>query len=47
MAEPILKTDIPRESDCLYFCKGNPIVVYKAKMSRGGRKAKKKKAKKE
>lgn len=43
MAEKILKTDIPREEGYLYFCKGNPIEVYKAKMSRKGRTKKAKK----
>lgn len=41
----LLKTDIKRESGMLYFCgtdnKGN-ITVNSAKMSRGGRKKKKK-----
>ena len=40
MAEIILKTEIPRETDYLYFCgtdnKGN-IMVCKAKMARGGK----------
>lgn len=42
MAEKILETNIPRESGFLYFTKGNPLAIYKAKMSRGGRKKKKK-----
>ena len=41
MAEQILKTDIPREEGYLYFVKGNPLILCKAKMSRGGRKKKK------
>jgi hypothetical protein len=40
MAEQILKTDIPREEGFLYFVKGNPLMIYKAKMSRGGKKKK-------
>ena len=43
MAEAILKTDIPREEDNLYFVKNDPLEIWKAKMSRGGKKKKKKK----
>ena len=39
--EKIAETDIEREEGYLYFCKGNPIAIYKAKMSRKGRKKKK------
>jgi len=38
MGEVIMKTNIPREADCIYYCKGNPISVCKAKMARGGKK---------
>lgn len=38
MAEQILKTDIPREQGYLYFVKGNPLAIYKAKMARGKKK---------
>jgi hypothetical protein len=40
MAEKIAETNIKREEGYLYFCKGSPIAVYKAKMVRGGRKKK-------
>lgn len=37
--EKIIETDIEREEGYLYFCKGNPIAIYKAKQARGKRKA--------
>jgi len=43
MAEKILDTNIPREEGHLYFVKGNPLSLYKAKMARGGRKKQEKK----
>lgn len=45
MAEKIIGTDIEREKGYLYFLKGNPLVIYKAKMAHGGKKKKKKKSK--
>lgn len=45
MAELIAKTDIKRESGFLYFCgtsKDGFLTINKAKMSRGGKKSKKK-----
>jgi len=38
MAELIAKTDIKREEGYLYFCKGDPLCLYKAKMVHGRRK---------
>lgn len=40
MAIAIFKTNIPREQGYLYFCKGDPITIYKAKMARGEKKKK-------
>lgn len=40
MSEEILKTNIPREKDFIYFVKGNPLIVCKAKMARGRKKKK-------
>lgn len=40
--EKIIETDIEREKGYLYFVKGNPLCIYKAKMARGGRKKKEK-----
>ena len=40
--EKLLETEIPREKGFLYFLKGNPLCIYKAEMSRGGRPKKKK-----
>jgi len=34
MAEEVLKTNIQREEKYIYFCKGNPIVIYKVKAGR-------------
>ena len=36
--EKIAETDIPREKGYLYFLKGDPLAIYKAKLARGGRK---------
>lgn len=41
MAEKITDTDIPREKGYLYFTKGDPLEIWKAKMSRGGKSKKK------
>jgi len=41
MSERILKTEINREKDYLYFVKGDPLELHKAKMQHGGRKKKK------
>ena len=38
MGEEILKTDIEREEGYLYYVKGSPLVLCKAKMKRGGKK---------
>jgi len=35
MGEEILKTEIAREEGYLYYIKGNPLTVCKAKMKRG------------
>jgi len=32
--EKVLQTDIVREPKTLYFCKGNPIAIYKVKPGR-------------
>ncbi len=32
--EIVLQTDIKREPSTLYFCKGDPIAVYKVKPGR-------------
>lgn len=40
MAKELLKTDIERKEGYLYFCKGNPIIVCEAQMSRGKKKKK-------
>jgi len=36
--EKLAETDIVREKGFLYFVKGNPLCIYKAKMARGRRK---------
>ena len=41
MAEKILETEIPRETGYLYFTKGSPLEIWKAKMSRSGKSKKK------
>jgi len=38
MGEEILQTNIEREEGYLYYTKGNPLIVCKAKMKRGGKK---------
>ena len=43
MKKRLLKTDLPREGGHLYFIKNDPLEVWEAEMSRGGRKKKKKK----
>jgi len=45
MGKIVLKTDIPREQGFLYYVKGDPLELHKAKMSRGGKKKKSKKKK--
>lgn len=32
--EELLKTEIPREAGYIYFVKGNPLVLFRAKMGR-------------
>lgn len=40
MGEKIAETDIKREEGFLYFLKGNPLEIWKAKMGRGRKKKK-------
>ena len=40
MAEKIAETEIPREKGFLYFTKGDPLEIWKAKMSRSGKRKK-------
>ena len=42
MGEKIAETEIPREKGYLYFTKGDPLEIWKAKMSRSGKSSKKK-----
>jgi hypothetical protein len=32
--EEVLKTEIIRETDSIYFVKGNPLVIFKSKRGR-------------
>ena len=40
MGEEILATEIEREEGYLYYIKGDPLTICKAKMKRGGKKKK-------